>query len=157
MLLAKLTPNAQVIGIDPDPDVLRLARVKAAQAGVNVSFHEDLLSPAFLDSQPPFDVIASSLVFHQVPVAGKAEIIAMIRGGLKPGARFCVADYGNQRTPLMRTLFRTTVQALDGVTDTQPNADGVLPTLMRRAGFGHVDELKAISTPTGSISIVVAR
>ncbi len=155
--LAKLTPESQVIGIDPDPDVLRLARAKAAEAGVTVSFHQGLLTPAFFDRQPPFDVIASSLVLHQVPLDGKAEIIALIRKGLKPGGRFCVADYGMQRTPMMRLLFRATVQSLDGVTDTQPNADGVLPTLMSEAGFVHVEDLKTVSTPTGSITIFVAR
>ena len=30
----------------------------------------------------------------------------------------------------MRLAFRLTVQRLDGIDDTQPNADGVLPGLM---------------------------
>jgi Cu+-exporting ATPase len=30
-------------------------------------------------------------------------------------------------TGLMRLAFRLTVQRLDGIDDTQPNADGVLP------------------------------
>src|SRR3546814_16743851 len=33
-------------------------------------------------------------------------------------------------TGLMRLAFRLTVQRLDGIDDTQPNADGVLPGLM---------------------------
>ncbi|MBV8173809.1 MAG: hypothetical protein JO151_04490 [Verrucomicrobia bacterium] len=41
-----------------------------------------------------------------------------------------IADYGLQRTPLMRSLFRI-VQYIDGFEDTQPNADGILPTLMK--------------------------
>ena len=52
----------------------------------------------------------------------------------------------------MRTLFRLTVQSLDGVSDTQPNADGVLPQLMREAGLT-VDTTRVIPTLTGSISI----
>ncbi len=46
-----------------------------------------------------------------------------------------IADYGLQRTWLMRTLFRSVIQNLDGRTNTEPNARGVLPELMRAAGF----------------------
>ena len=156
-LLAKQVPGAEVIGIDPDPEVLRQARGKASQHGVNVVFHEGFLSEAFLESHGPFDVITSSLVFHQVPLEGKAEILSMIRTGLKPEGRVCIADYGLQRTPLMRFLFRRTVQTLDGVADTQPNAEGILPVLIKRAGFANVDEVEVIQTPTGSISIYLGR
>jgi hypothetical protein len=45
-----------------------------------------------------------------------------------------VADYGLQRTPLMRLLFRQ-VQMVDGFALTTPNARGVLPSLMAQAGF----------------------
>ena len=64
-----------------------------------------------------------------------------------------LADYGRQKTRLSRWLFRRTVQSLDGLENTQPNADGVLPVLMKDAGFGRVEELSCIGTPTGSISI----
>jgi len=153
VLLAKQVPGAEVSGIDPDSDVLRQARAKARQYGVSVGFNEGFLNKAFLESHGPFDIITSSLVFHQVPLDGKAEILSMIRAGLKPGGRICIADYGLQRTPLMRFLFRRTVQTLDGVADTQPNAEGVLPILIRRAGFADVEEVEVIPTPTGSISI----
>ncbi len=157
VLLAKQVPGSGVIGIDPDPDVLRQARAKASRHGVNVGFHEGFLSKAFLESHAPFDVITSSLVLHQVPLEEKYEILTMIRTGLKPGGRICIADYGLQRTPLMRFLFRRTVQTLDGVAGTQLNAEGLLPVIIRRAGFANADEVKVIPTPTGSISIYLGR
>jgi hypothetical protein len=52
----------------------------------------------------------------------------------------------------MRVLFRL-VQSLDGYENTQPNADGVLPTLMAEAGFTQVQVLDVIPTATGSISL----
>lgn len=152
--LAGMRRDADVHGIDPDPDVLARARLKAAKAGVSVEFHEGFLDESFLLGQDPFDVIASSLVFHQVPLDGKRELLAAMRRALKPGGRICIADYGQQRTRLMRGLFRATVQSLDGVADTQPNADGVLPDLIRRAGFDSVAEIAALPTATGSISIL---
>jgi len=108
--LAKSRPSADIHGIDPDPDVLDRARVKAARAKVRMSFHEGFLDESFLDGRPKFDVIASSLVFHQVPLAGKQEILISMRRALKPGGRLFIADYGLQRTALMRRLFRATVQ-----------------------------------------------
>lgn len=53
----------------------------------------------------------------------------------------------------MRVLFRSTVQAIDGVEDTTPNAKGRLPDYMRDARFQDVKELEVIPTATGSISI----
>ena len=44
----------------------------------------------------------------------------------------------------------------DGKTDTQPNADGVLPELMRAAGFPEVREAEVVPTVNGTISIYVA-
>jgi len=155
--LAKSLRNADIHGIDPDPDVLDRARVKAARAKARVSFHHGFLDESFLSARSKCDVIASSLVFHQVPLAGKREILHAMRKGLKPGGRCFIADYGLQRTGLMRRLFRATVQSLDGVVDTQPNADGLLPKLMEKAGFEQTVETKVISTLTGSISILTAR
>lgn len=67
-----------------------------------------------------------------------------------------IADFGFQRTPLMRLAFRV-VQLADGKADTQPNADGVLPGLIAGAGFGDVREAEVVSTVNGSISVYVAR
>jgi ubiquinone/menaquinone biosynthesis C-methylase UbiE len=151
--LAEAVPRAKIAGIDPDADVLRCAFAKARRYGVAIELHEGLLSDVFFQSEETFDVITSSLVLHQVPLPGKTEILKTIRKGLKPSGRICIADYGLQRTPLMRFLFRWTVQALDGVADTQPNAEGILPQLMASVGFSQVEEVEVFSTPTGSISI----
>lgn len=66
-----------------------------------------------------------------------------------------IADYGRQRTRLTRLVFRA-VQFADGVEDTRPNADGVLPRLISEAGFRDVRETEAVPTATGSISVYVA-
>lgn len=154
--LATVEPGAQVHGIDPDPDVLQRARSKAATAGARIEFHEGFLTGEFLACGEPFDVVTSSLVFHQVPLAGKRDLLSKMRRALRPAGRLVIADYSLQRTPLMRRLFRATVQSLDGVDDTQPNADGVLPGLINEAGFAGVQETRVIPTMTGSISILSA-
>jgi hypothetical protein len=96
--------------------------------------------------------IVSSLVFHQVPMAEKRAGLAAMRAALVANGELHVADYGLQRTALMRQLFRI-VQRADGYENTEPNARGVLPGLMRDAGFRDVEETAVIPTPTGSISL----
>jgi hypothetical protein len=52
----------------------------------------------------------------------RAAMLAMLR----PDWRLVIADYGRQHGSHAARL-RLTVQRLDGIDDTQPNADGVLP------------------------------
>jgi len=157
IMLKREAPAAHVIGLDPDAAVLEIAQTKADAAGVAVDWRQGLgdmltaaASPACLDK------VVSSLVLHQCPLPVKRAILGSAREVLRPGGVLLIADYGWQRTGLMRLLFRQ-VQALDGFEKTQPNADGVLPDLMRQAGFAKVEEVSVTPTPTGSISIYRAQ
>lgn len=151
--LAMQSPKANFVGIDPDPEVLARARLKAAKAGRSIEIVQGFLSEDVLARLGPLTKVVSSLVLHQVPLAEKRRILSLMRRALAAGGEAHIADYGSQTTTLMRWLFRRTVQRLDGRENTQPNADGVLPRLMRDAGFRQVEERAKISTPTGSISI----
>ena len=92
-------------------------------------------------------------MLHQTPIEEKRNILTQMRAAIQPGGTLHIADYGLQRTRLMRLLFRRTVQTLDGVEDTQPNADGILPSLIAEVGFREVEEQAVIPSATGSISI----
>ncbi|MDR3416035.1 MAG: class I SAM-dependent methyltransferase [Nevskia sp.] len=145
--------SARLIGIDPDPAILPRARRKLAGAGVAAELRQGYLrDAATILAGSGVNKIVSSLVFHQVPLAEKRAGLAAIFAALPPRGELHVADYGLQRTRLMRCLFRS-VQQIDGYEDTQPNADGVLPVLMREAGFAVVKETMLIPTPSGSISL----
>ena len=147
-----ISPETTYIGIDPDEEAVRRARAKAARINTLAKFEVGYFSagdPLF--AEPP-DKIVCSLVLHQVPVAEKYRIAREIFNSLKPGGSVHIADYGLQ-SGLQRKLFRMTVQALDGVENTQPNADGILPSVLSEAGFTDVVEAETISTLTGSISI----
>lgn len=157
IMLKTACSAARVVGVDPDDAVLALARAKAAAADSDVEWRRamgDELAGALGSGLAT--KATSSLVLHQCPMEMKRAILASINAALAPGGRLFIADYGEQRTFLMRTLFRQ-VQQLDGYENTQPNADGVLPTLIEQAGFANVSEVKIIPTPTGTISIYTAR
>ncbi|GGC39809.1 hypothetical protein GCM10011371_28950 [Novosphingobium marinum] len=94
----------------------------------------------------------SSLLFHQVPAGQKKVLIEEIWNLLEPGGMVLIADYMKQENPLMRALFRATVQRLDGFADTQPNADGVMEKHIS-ARFIDSMRLARFNTPTGAISL----
>lgn len=154
LLAARSQPRARIAGLDPDPEVLAVARHKDPDAQVRwlTGMGDNLVESVGAESM---DAVMSSLVLHQCPMPVKRTILASMFAVLRPGRRLVVADYGWQRTRLMRTAFRI-VQLADGKTDTQPNADGVLPDLMAAAGFADVREAEVVPTITGSISIYVA-
>lgn len=153
VLLAKACPGASIHAIDPDPEVLSRAELKARDADVLVHFAKGYAQETAAARVRPNKVV-SSLVLHQVPLAGKRSAILSAFATLRTGGELHIADYGEQRSPLMKFAFRQ-VQALDGYRNTQPNAEGILPELMTEAGFTGVTETAVIQTPTGAISLYV--
>ena len=147
-----VSPQTAYLGIDPDEDAVRRAKAKNERKKSNAKFEVGYFSSDAHFAKPAPDKIISSLVLHQVPLLEKQRILEEIYQALKPGGFVHIADYGQQKG-LMRFLFRATVQALDGVEDTQPNADGIVPQLLNDAGFADVVEVERIPTPTGTISI----
>ncbi len=146
------SPRTTYIGVDPDKDAIKRATARVKCVGAAASFELGYFSSEADYVKPAPDKIINSLVLHQVPLAEKQRIIEAIYKSIKPGGSVHIADYGLQKG-LMRFLFRITVQALDGVKDTQPNADGIVPELLSNAGFSDVEEAQRIPTVTGTISL----
>ena len=156
LLLSRVEPGARIIGLDPDAEVLAVAQRKAA-ADTAVQWRVGM-GDALVDSlgSSSVDTVVSSLVLHQCPLPMKRTVLASMFAVLKPGGKLVIADYGLQRTALMRLAFRI-VQLADGKEDTQLNADGALLDLLAEAGFRDVNEAEVVSTVSGSISVYVAR
>jgi ubiquinone/menaquinone biosynthesis C-methylase UbiE len=155
--LRHVQPQARIVGVDPDPKVLAVARRKTDAAGVTIEWTVgmgDALDEAV--GAGAASVVVSSLVLHQCPMAMKRAVLAAMHAALAPSGRLVIADYGWQRTRTMRLAFRI-VQLADGTEHTQPNADGALPGLIAEAGFLDVREVEVVKTITGSISVYVAR
>ncbi|MBJ7411252.1 MAG: class I SAM-dependent methyltransferase [Phenylobacterium sp.] len=155
LLIKEAVPGCRMTGVDPDPEVLAIARAKIEAAGQQVELVEATGDAPGLEDEVA-DKVISSLVLHQCSQAAKEGLLANAFRLLKPGGLLLIADYGLQRTPLMSMLFRQ-VRALDGYENTRANKDGEIPGMIAAAGFQDVSELSVTPTPTGSISIYLGR
>ena len=104
VMLKRAEPRAHVVGLDPDADVLTRARAKAAKADAEMAFRQGFARDADAEAAR-FTKVVSSLVFHQVPMDEKRAGLASMWRALRAGGTLHVADYGLQRTPLMRAAF----------------------------------------------------
>ncbi|ENX16132.1 hypothetical protein F895_01722 [Acinetobacter sp. CIP 64.2] len=155
-LIAKIQPHATLIGIDPDRKILDIAKEKSKKQGNTIIWQHtmgDHLQQ--LCHAQKVNKICSSLVLHQCPVVMKQAILQSMYELLPDDGLVVIADFGEQRTKIMRFLFNI-IQLADGKQDTQPNADGIIPILLAEAGLLNVQEHEVVATLGGSISIYTA-
>lgn len=151
IMIKQAEPRAEVFALDPDSRVIEIARRKAAQAGVELVLRRGYARDA-AGLGPSFDKAVASLVFHQVPLAEKEAGIAAMARAVGPGGELHIADYATQPSFASRQLFRI-VQALDGVENTQANADGALERLLGRLAGAPAAPRAVVPTLTGTISL----
>ena len=144
-------PSLRIAGLDADAQMLARALAKADSAGFNIAFDEGY-STSLPFSDGRFDRVLSSLFFHHLDRDSKARTFAQAFRVLKPGGELHVADWGRAANPLMRVAFYA-IQLLDGFENTADNVKGLLPELMRGAGFVGVAETRRFSTMWGTLSL----
>ena len=88
---ARAGAAGRVYGIDAAPEMIAVARRKAARAGCAIDYRvaavEDMPFP-----DATFDVVVSSLMMHHLPDDLKRRGLIEIRRVLKPGGRLLVVD-----------------------------------------------------------------
>lgn len=127
-----------VLGVDAAPDVIALARSRAADQGLKtVRFEATAIDDIALD-EPVDAVIGRTILMHLPdPVAALRHLTAMVRpGGL---VAFCETDitgvHGVAGLPLWQAVKDTVAKAFRGA-GVDPAFGGTLHTLFRRAGLG---------------------
>lgn len=144
-------PRATVMGLDGDPEVLRRAAHKAADAGVELTLDEGF-SDQLSYADASFDRVLTSLLLHHLDRGAKRRTLAEIHRVLRPGGQLHIADWGRAADPLMRVAFLF-VQLLDGFATTADNVRGAIPAMMRDAGFVDVEETDRLRTVFGTLSL----
>ena len=155
LFIKQTHPEAEVIGLDGDQQVLEIARTKVAEAGLNIKLdHELAFDTSYADNT--FDRVLSSLLFHHLTRENKSKVLKEVFRILRPGGELHIADWGKAQNGLMRSVFLL-VQILDGFETTADNVNGLLPALMDEVGFENVRETAQYATMFGSLSLYRTR
>jgi ubiquinone/menaquinone biosynthesis C-methylase UbiE len=148
LLLVKRTqPGADVVGLDPDPAALAIARRKAGRAGVSFRLDE-----GFADALPyadsAFDRVLSSFMFHHLSREVKEKTLREVVRVLRPGGRFHMVDFVGPRSANRGFLARH-IHANRHLRDN--DEDRVLG-MMRDAGLGDPTVVARRASHAGSMS-----
>ena len=156
MMVKAAQPEAEVIGLDADPDILALARGKPEAAAAEVRFDEGLATELPYEDRS-FDRVLSSLFFHHLTGAEKRGTAVEIARVLRPGGELHVGDWGRPSDPLMWALFVGTFRLFHGLERTRDNAAGALPEIFEQGGLEGAAETDRIRTAFGTLALYSAR
>ena len=121
--------TGNVHGIDAAPEMIELARKKAARLRSPVHFDVGLAEQlAFPDGT--FDVVISRLAIHHLPDDLKRRAFAEILRVLKPGGHLLIADFKPPSNPILGHITSAVVGSHMMRTDISS-----LPSMLTAAGF----------------------
>ncbi len=144
-------PDAEVIGLDADPEILAIARTKAADNGQAIRFDRGF-SNQLPYADATFDAVVSTLFFHHLMPETRRETATEIARVLRPGGELHVADWGLPSDRLMK-LLSTSIRLLDGGEPTRENFSGALPSIFEAAGLVSGVETGQIRTVFGTLAL----
>jgi ubiquinone/menaquinone biosynthesis C-methylase UbiE len=146
LMVKRMRPQLEVVGLDPDPKTLARAGRKARQAGLELT-----LDRGFVDELPytdgSFDRVLSSLMFHHLEADLRAPSLRQVLRVLRPGGSLHLVDFGGE-THHLHGLARLARRSRT----LQDNWDKRIPTLMREAGFAEAAETGHLTKPIGRLT-----
>ncbi len=152
LLLLLRQTGCEVIGLDGDAKILRLARAKDEKDPLPLVCG---LSTELPYADECFTRVTSTLMLHHLTQQEKLQTLREVLRVLRPGGELHVADWGKPHNALMRVLsgmLRFGHQ--DRIVD---NREGRLPQLFRSVGFADAQERGRFSTAFGTLSLYSAR
>jgi len=130
IMVKQAQPNAEVVGLDADPEMLKMAHVKKNQEKLDIKFDvgftNDLPYP-----DASFDRVLSSIMIHHLKTPDKEKTAREIYRVLKPGGQLHVIDFGKPSTIYGRLLG----PFLHKFEEANDNIDGKLPIMFNEAGL----------------------
>src|SRR5262249_31612614 len=93
LLIKRLHPSAEVVGLDPDPKALTRARRKAEKRGLAVRLDRGF-SDVLPYAEASFDRLFSAFMLHHLPLDVKRKTLCEARRVLRSGGAFYALDFG---------------------------------------------------------------
>lgn len=126
-------PSGHVVGIDPSPGMLGVARKNVVLTNSLAEFKFAVIEHLpFEDGS--FDVVLSSCMLHHLPAELKREGLREVCRMLKPGGRFVAVDIDRPANP----LWWLVIWPLLMMPTAAINLRGEIPDYLRDAGFDPV-------------------
>ena len=147
----QIHPSAEVAGLDADAKVLGMARVKGAKAGTELILIQGM-SCEIPCANNSFDRVLSSLMLHHLSTSNKSRTFEESFRILRPRGELHVVDFGPPRSLYCRLVTRLFARSKE----MSANVKGLLPELLRAAGFVDVKEAGEITTIAGALSFYTA-
>jgi ubiquinone/menaquinone biosynthesis C-methylase UbiE len=151
VMVGELEPDAEIVGLDADAEMLSQAEAKAREAGLPVRFDEGRSDELPYEDQS-FDRVLATLFFHHLSDEAKERAIAEVARVLVPGGELHVADWGPPQDPLMR-VASWQIRLLDGREPTEAVIAGALPDLFEAGGLREVTITDRFRTAFGTLAL----
>jgi ubiquinone/menaquinone biosynthesis C-methylase UbiE len=149
ILIKRMHPESEVVGIDPDPAALSVCKRKANRAGLSIEFDR-----GFADHMPyanaSFDRVFSSFMFHHLAADEKTATLGEIRRVLKPGCSLHLLDFVRAHGSHSETAGHGQLIHRHG--PVAERIEGRMTSLMDEAGFVDATELKRAKNFFGPIA-----
>lgn len=120
-LARRVGATGKVIGIDPSPEMIERARMKAQRRKVAIDFRVEPAEALTL-AEGSVDYVVSSLVFHHLTGELKSQALAAIARVLRPGGQLVIIDFMDGTSNILTHAA-------------QPAGPHEMPTLLRAAGL----------------------
>jgi len=130
IMAKRAQPNAEVVGLDADPEMLKMAHGKKVEEKLDVKFEVGFTN-ALPYPDASFDRVLSSIMIHHLKTPDKEKTAREIYRVLKPGGQLHVIDFGKPSTFYGKLLG----PFLHKFEEANDNIDGKLPIMFRGAGL----------------------
>ena len=148
-MVKQSAPEAQVIGLDGDEEVLKIARDKSR--GPDIQW-DHALTTDMPYPDDTFDVVVSSFVTHHLTSADKLRTFEEVQRVLRPDGWFHILDFG----PPFNLLTRVQASVMKNFERTADNFAGMILPMLMEAGFGRVKEAGHVIVFFGPVSFYQA-
>lgn len=146
LLVKRIRPQLEVVGLDPDSKALARAARKSRRAALALK-----LDRGFADQLPypagSFDRVLSSLMFHHLEADQRVASLREAWRVLRPGGSLHLMDFGGDSGHLhgLARLARHSHTLQD-------NWDDRIPALMHQAGFSDATDTGQLSKRIGQLT-----